>query len=166
MAGNSGYLPRNGKLPHDAQAVIHTRNPVPPQGDEREKVVYEYLAAGMVAMSEEMRKLARQIENRSRLVDEYQTQGSISANETTVPLQPTYDFMPEKIESIIVVGPPGNVTLTLGDRVWPLTIPAAGFLVIAPVAILLGRNDLRQLTGPAGNYNLELMGIADERFDA
>jgi hypothetical protein len=79
---------------------------------------------------------------------------------------PIYDMMPEKIESIIVSGPAAAAaTLTLGDRQMPLIMPASGIVVIAPVAILLGRNDVRQLASAVpGIWFVELMGIADKRF--
>lgn len=59
---------------------------------------------------------------------------------------------------------PNTMTLQLGDRVWSLTMPASGVLIIAPIAVMLQRSDLRQLTVSApGEYSLELMGYADTR---
>jgi len=112
--------------------------------------------------------LARQIENVSFPVDEYNSAAiSGAASSVSVTVQPTYDFMPEKITSVIVTGPTGVVSLKLGDRIWALTIPATGILVIAPLALLLGRSDDRILTPAApGVYTLELMGYADRRFSA
>jgi hypothetical protein len=169
MAGNQGTIPPNGKIHPGSklESPIFTRqpgNPIDP--DDRQKAVFGFLAAGIHSLVKQLGDLARQIDNRAFVVDEYQVQSSVSTAESVVTVQPIYDFKPEKIESIIVTGPPGNVTLQLGDRFWNLTIPATGIIVIAPVAILLGRNDLRQLTGTAGSYSLELMGIADERYDA
>jgi hypothetical protein len=120
----------------------------------------------MHSLVKQLGDFARQVENRARVVDEYQVQSSVAASESTVTVQPIYDLVPEKIESIIITGPAGAVTLQLGDRFWNLTIPATGIIVIAPVAVLLNRNDIRQLSGAPGSYSLELMGIADERFDA
>lgn len=59
-----------------------------------------------------------------------------------------------------------NVTLQLGDRIWQLAIPATGYLQLGYVGLILGRSDARILT-PAtpGVYTLELMGIADRRFN-
>lgn len=169
MANDTGYIPPNGKLPNGAKlaAPIFTRQPSPPFDPvDEQKAVFSFLAAGVHALVKELHDLARQIDNRAFLVDEYRTQSPFGDSESTVTVQPTYDYKPEKIESIIITGPPGNVTLQLGDRFWSLTIPATGIIVIGPVAVLLNRNDPRILTGPTGNYNLELMGIADERFDA
>lgn len=168
MANVRGRLPLNGKLPNGAQLgePIFTRQPNKPFDTDQQKTVFEYLAVGMHAMISQLGDLARQVDNRSRVVDEYQVQSSTVAAESVVTVQPIFDFVPEKIESVIITGPPGNITLQLGDRFWNLTIPATGVIVIAPVGILLNRNDLRQLTGTSGSYSLELMGIADERFDA
>jgi hypothetical protein len=169
MASNTGYLPPNGRIPAGSKlaAPIFTRDPGKPIDPVYEqKAVFSFLAAGIHSMVKQLGDLARQVENRSFVVDEYQIQGSLGTTESVVTVQPIYEFKPEKIESIIITGPAGAVTLQLGDRLWNLTIPATGVIVIAPVAILLGRNDLRQLSGAPGNYSLELMGIADERFDA
>jgi hypothetical protein len=66
---------------------------------------------------------------------------------------------------VLITGPTGGISVQLGDRVWNLTIPATGVIVIAPVAILLGRSDVRQLTATTpGEYTLELMGHADDRY--
>lgn len=155
-----------GKLPHDA--VIHPRSDAndPIRAEDEEQVSTGFLKAGMLRLRESLGELARQVENRGNPVDEYNTAAtSGAATESTVTVLPTYEYMPEKIESIIVVGPPGNITLNLGDRSWPLTIPASGVIVIAPVAVLLGRNDTRQLVSATpGTYFIELMGIGDRRF--
>ena len=169
MANDTGYLPPNGRIPNGSRlaAPIFTRNPNPPIDPvDEQKAVFSFLAAGIHAMVKQLGQLARQVDNRSFVVDEYQVQGSLGTTESVVTVNPTYDYKPEKIESIVITGPAGAVTLQLGDRLWNLTIPATGVIVIAPVAILLNRNDLRQLSGAPGNYSLELMGIADERFDA
>jgi alpha-beta hydrolase superfamily lysophospholipase len=116
---------------------------------------------------EALNEIARQAENRSHPVDEYNTVPlSGGSTGTLLTITPIYEYMPEKIESIIVNGPAAAVaTLTLGDRQMPLVMPASGVLVIAPVAILLGRNDPRQLASAvAGIWFVELMGIADKRF--
>jgi hypothetical protein len=55
--------------------------------------------------------------------------------------------------------------LQLGDRVWSLTLPASGILVMSDVNILLGRNDRRVLTSSLpGEWTLELTGFADNRY--
>jgi hypothetical protein len=150
------------KLPHDAR--ISTRNPVSPEtkDEERESTTFEDLA--YKRLTEQIAGLARGLENRSHPVDEYNAAAISGAGSSpSVTVQPTYEF-PEKITSIIVTGPAGVITLRLGDRIWSLTIPATGILVIAPVAILLGRGDDRTLTGAPGVYTLELMGYGDKRF--
>lgn len=161
---------RRSKLPSDA--VIHPRSaandPIRAE-DAEEQTATEYLMSGFRQLQEALGEVARQTENRGNLVDEYNI-GSITAavSESTVSVMPTYEMMPEKIESVIIAGPPATaVTLTLGDRQLPLVIPATGILVIAPIAAVLGRNDARQLTSATpGMYFLELMGVADRRFAA
>lgn len=125
----------------------------------------QYIVKGLLKMHEQLQNLARQADDRSRLVDEYRTQTLVADSELTITVQPQFDFMPERIESVLVTGPAGAVTLQLGDRFWSLVIPASGLLVIAPVSFLLNRNDYRTLTSATpGDYGLELMGWADERY--
>lgn len=158
---------RHSKLPYDA--VIRPRSaantPIRTE-DAEEQTATEYLMAGFRQLQEALGEVARQTENRGHLVDEHNTGGMSGAtSESTLSLIPDYEFWVEKIESVIVTGPTGAVTLTLGDRVWNVTIPASGILVIAPIAILLSRSDPRQLVSATpGQYGLELMGIADKRF--
>jgi hypothetical protein len=53
-------------------------------------------------------------------------------------------------------------TFQLGSRVWQLTLPPTGVLVIAPVQMTVSRRDTRQLTASVGgNWSFELMGYAD-----
>lgn len=145
---------------------IHVWHPVPSRTTDTERESLGYIAEGLFQLKAQVADMARYIENHSRLVDEYRTQSLAADTETSITVPAQWDLVPEKIESIIIVGPAGNVTVQLGDRTWALTIPASGILVIAPIAMLLGRNDTRSITGPAGDYNLELMGYADERFTA
>lgn len=163
MARSEGLL--HSKLPPDAR--INVRAKATPIGTEdSEQTVPEYVAAGLLQIREALRQIADQAENRSFLVDEYNS-APITGGGTTnsVTVMPTYEYMPEKIESIIIAGPTGAATLQLGDRVWPVTIPASGILVLGPLGLLLGRNDARTLSaGTPGVYFLELMGIADRRF--
>ena len=163
MARSDGLIHK--KLPPDA--VIHTRQPVPPTTTDQEQESAGYNTLGMAAFAEQMATIARTIENRANTVDEYNSAAVTGAGSSSViSVQPTYEYMPEKIESIVITGPPGAVTLTLGDRIWQLVIPAAGILMIARVGIILGRGDARILTpAAAGVYTLELMGIADRRFN-
>ena len=144
----------------DKNAKIRTQDVEPTDAD--------FIAAGMDRLREALGELARQAENRSNPVDEYNTVPLTgAATESVVSVFPTYEYMPEKIEAVIVGGPPAAaVTLILGDRSWPLVIPAVGIIPIGPLAIILGRNDPRQLIASTpGLYSLELMGIADRRFN-
>ena len=154
----------HGRLPSDA--IVHTRDPLPPETTDTEKDTPTFEKRGIDQLNEQMGNVARHLENRSFVVDEYNSaaiSGAGSSASITVP--PTYEYKPEKIESIIVTGPTGAISLQLGDRIWALIIPASGILVIAPIAILLSRSDARILTPTTpGVYTLELMGVADQRF--
>lgn len=163
MARSDGLV--HSKLPPDARITVRGSN-APIGTQDVETVAPEFIAAGMLALREALGDIARNAENRSNPVDEYNSAPITgAATESVVSVLPTYEYMPEKIESIIVSGPTGPVTLQLGDRQLAVTIPASGILVIAPVALILGRNDLRQLTAQTpGQYFIELMGVADRRF--
>lgn len=163
MARTDGLIHR--KLPPDA--AIHTRQPGSIETKDEEQESSEFAELGAKQFAEQLKTLAETIENRSNLVDEYNTAAITGAgSSSSFVVQPTYEYMPEKIESIIVTGPTGAVTLQLGDRIWQLSIPATGILVIGYCAIVLGRSDSRILTPAApGVYTLELMGIADRRFN-
>lgn len=163
MARSEGLL--HSKLPPDARINVRDKGTLIGTEDV-EQTVPEYIAAGLLEIREALSALARQTENRSFLVDEYNSAPITGMGAaTSVTVMPTYEYMPEKIESILVVGPAGAATLQLGDRVWPITIPASGLLMLGPLGIILGRNDARILTaGTPGTYFLELMGIADKRF--
>jgi hypothetical protein len=159
---------RHEKLP--AGTVLHVRDTGAPIRTEDEEILSPgYIAKGLNEFREALDNLARQTENHAYPVDEYNTcpLGSV-ASENALTLQPTYEYWPEKILSILVTGPPAAaVTLTLGDRVWPLVLPSTGILAIGPVAIILGRSDVRQLqAGTPGQFTLELMGFSDRRFNA
>lgn len=156
----------HSKLPPGAAITVRDTG-APIRAEDQEQFSPEFVAAGLLQLREALGTLARQTENRSNPVDEYNT-ASYDVNATTaiVTLQPTYEYMPEKIISILIAGPPAAaVTLWLGDRILPLVIPAAGILPVGPVALILGRNDRRQLTSATpGTYFLEIMGWADKRF--
>lgn len=163
MARSDGLIHR--KLPPDA--VIHTRQPVPPTTTDQEETSAGFETLGMAAFAEQMANLARSVENRADIVDEYNSAAVTGAGSSAVvEVFPTYEYMPEKIESILITGPAGAVTLQLGDRIWQLSIPATGFLLIGYCGVVIGRGDRRILTPAAsGVYTLELMGIADRRFN-
>jgi hypothetical protein len=147
--------------------AISTRQPVNPRTPDKERPAPEdFQEKGLLALAEQIGNMARQIENMSNPVDEYNAASvSGAGSSVVVTVQPTYEYMSEKITSVIVTGPSGIIKLQLGDRIWTLTIPASGILVIAPLALLLDRTDDRVLTPVTpGAYTLELMGIADTRF--
>jgi hypothetical protein len=158
---------RHEKLPEGA--VIHVRDKgTAIRAEDTETISPEYIAAGLLQFKEALGDLARQTENRSNPVDEYNTatlSGGVGTS-TVVTLQPTYEYMPEKILTAIVAGPPGaSITLILGDRQWPIVIPATGILPMGPLGLILGRNDPRQIVSATpGTYFLELTGWADKRF--
>jgi hypothetical protein len=162
MARSDGLIHR--KLPPDSR--ISTRQPVDYRTADAEQESETFEQLGLRDLREELKNIARKIENVGNPVDEYNSASVSGAGSSAVlTVQPTYEFMPEKITAIIVTGPTGVIKLQLGDRIWSLTIPAAGILVIAPVAIMLSRTDDRILTPQTpGAYTLELCGIADRRF--
>jgi hypothetical protein len=129
-----------------------------------EQAPLKYIALALVHLRQELAKLPRMIEDQSRPVDEYVAQEVIAATVSSPLLILPQWEVSEKITSIVIIGPAGAVTLQLGDRIWPLTIPATGVIVISPVAVLLSRSDLRQLTfATPGVYSVELMGFCDTR---
>jgi hypothetical protein len=156
------------KLPPGAQVYVRDTG-APIRATDEEQLSPEYIAKGLLQVREALWELARQTENHGHPVDEYNScpLGS-NSSVTALNLQPTYEYWPEKILSVLVVGPPAAaITVTLGDRVWPLTLPASGVLPIGPVALILGRSDTRQLSAQTtGQYFMELMGFADARFNA
>lgn len=162
MARSDGLIHR--KLPPDA--IIHTRQPGKVETTDEEQTAPAFEKRGAEDLLKQLVSIARFAENRANPVDEYNSAAITGAGSSaSITVQPTYEYMAEKIESVIVTGPTGQINLQLGDRLWTLTIPASGILVIAPISILLGRSDARILTpAAAGVYTLELMGIADRRF--
>lgn len=131
----------------------------------------KYVMTGIMHLAGKLEQLQFIADDYSRPVDEYNVQGSQttgSAGETLVSVQPVYDQISEKITSMIVTGPAAGVCqVILGDRYWNLVIPATGIIVVAPIAILLSRSDSRVLTSvTSGDWGLELMGVASERFQS
>lgn len=112
--------------------------------------------------------LARTAQDISHVVDEYGTESVTADNITTLTVFPEYDKMAERIESVIVTGPPSTAfTLTLGDRTWFVLTNTTGLFHVPYAGILLARNDVRQLASAVpGNWSLELTGYADERYYA
>lgn len=156
--GRSGpYGIQPGERP-PADKPIRTEN-------VEQQVSPEFVLNSLDALRASLGTLARLIENRGYPVDEYQTG---TGTGTVVSLNPTYEYMMERIESVIITGPPSSqITVQLGDRFWSLVIPAAGVLPIAPLGVILGRSDIRQLTAQtSGQYTMELMGYGQRRFES
>lgn len=144
---------------------IRTRQPQPVEVPTIEQVPDRYIALGLIHLRNQMANLAKMAEDNSRPVDEYNSQTLAPESETTLTLQPAWEVT-EVIRSILVTGPGvgGNFTLQLGDRTWALFLPNTGYILLSPLSLILGRNDVRQLTSnTAGQWTLELMGHCDDR---
>jgi hypothetical protein len=155
------------QVPRSEPFKPHELNPARPDSVEVpdiERVPARYVAIALTRLHAQVSAIAKMIGDYSRPVDEYRPQVPLSGDsETTFQLQPQWET-PEIIRSIIITGPTGSITLQLGDRVWSLTIPASGIIVISPIAVMLERSDLRILTASVtGQYTLELMGNCDDR---
>jgi len=123
----------------------------------------KYIALGLAHLRNAMVLLPNMVEDFSKPVDEYRTQSLAPDSETSIIIAAQYET-PEIIKSVVITGPTGAVSVQLGDRVWNLTIPASGVIIIAPILVCLDRDDYRMLTASsAGDYTLELMGHADSR---
>lgn len=148
--------------------VIPVRNaPTVQVLDSEMRPIENYMVVAVSRIQKLLAGLARQLQDFTKPVDEYSIVSSYTpAGESVIEVLPTYDTLNEKIESIIVTGPVTTAfTLQIGDRTWTMSTDATGKVIIAPVALLLSRNDRRILTSvTSGNWNLELMGHADERF--
>lgn len=145
--------------------VIHTRINEPLHvPDEEQDVPMAYIHNAMIRFERVAKALAMQLEDRTKPVDEYQN--GIAGNQLEV-LPLFNDQIRERIISVIVFGPANATgTIALGnDFVIPVTIPAVGFVVIAPIAILLDRSDRRllNLTGN-GPIGMRLTGWASGRY--
>lgn len=155
-----------GKLQHGS--VLPVRNA--PQVETKDVPFSEpekYILVALNRFRESLHRLAMQVDDRTRPVDEYATQSTDSPiGLTTIEALPQFDQIAERIESILVVGPTNTAfTLQVGDRFLTMSTDATGKAVIAPVSMLLQRNDRRVITSAvAGNWFFELMGWADERY--
>lgn len=105
--------------------------------------------------------LARQIDNRAHPVDEYANESTTSPEGlTTVTVQPTYDTMAERIESVLITGVPNTAfNLQLGDRYIQGITDTKGLYLLSPVSMLLGRNDPRVLTAALPAVSQPLSGV-------
>src|SRR5262245_42827712 len=90
MARYDGMV--HAKLPPDG--IIRTRDKgTPIRTEDTEQFSPEFVMAGLLELRETLQDMARQTENRSNPVDEYQTCPlSGSATESVLTLQPTYEF--------------------------------------------------------------------------
>jgi hypothetical protein len=150
-------------VPRAVRPNIPVRQPVPLTKDDLDAKPMKFIALALTQLERQFRRVAIGIEDQSMPVDNYSPQTLPGVTTGLVNLQPQYESG-EHITSVIVTGPAGAVTVTLGDRIWPLTIPATGILVIAPISIFLGRDDTRSLASVTpGQYNLNLCGYADTR---
>lgn len=149
-------------LPHGAHRVYPTIPPPVKEVPAIEKPLSEETyRRDMAELRKHIRDIANFFSNNARTVDEYQVQ-SLTDSVTSVTWSAEWE-VPITVTSVLITGPAGTFTLTLGKRAWNLTMPAAGFLFIgAPLSFLLGRNDVRQLTsGTAGDWAVEVMGYAN-----
>jgi hypothetical protein len=125
-----------------------------------------FLLAAWAKIGAELHDLSVQLFDFSHPFDESQ-----NGQGTTVECLPEYESN-EIVSSILVVAPPLNagasapntVTLQLGGRVMPLTMPATGYIHLEGMGMRLDRNDRRILTSVNPGYLLlELSGHADVR---
>lgn len=145
---------------------ITPRHPVPTAAELDEfEPAQRYLYFAMRQAAAESRRLRMVAEDKSRPVDEYSISTS-TETQSTVEVLPQFEFFSERIEAILITcNPPQTVTVQLGDRQWPVIVPASGIVVIAPISMLLDRNMRRiATTSPAAELTMELMGWADERY--
>lgn len=160
-------------FPHSPRAKepgmpIHLRHPDTIDTKDIEQAPLKYNALALIHLRNEIERLANLIVDRSRPVDEYNVQTLVAEalpQGNQLILQPQFETG-EIIESIVITGPAaGTATLQLGDRAWPIVIPASQILFIgAPLVLGLSRNDNRILTATtSGEWSLELMGYADTR---
>jgi hypothetical protein len=156
----TGYIVR-AKLPVEGRVPMRQPDVISTADIEREPL--KYMALALIHLRNQLQHLATKIASTTKPFDEYRPQTLAGDSELTMTLQPSYENT-ERVESIIITGPAGAVVLQLGNRIWNLTIPAAGILVIAPIRLELVRSDNRILTAQTpGQYGLELMGYVDER---
>jgi hypothetical protein len=145
--------------------IEHLRQPEGIEVPDIEHNPVKYFSLALVHLRNVLARIPVMIEDHSRPVDEYRVQTLTPEATSSMTVQPQWETA-EIITSIVIIGPAGAVTVQLGDRTWNLTIPAAGILVIAPIALILGRSDNRILSSATpGEYNMELMGYADTRAE-
>jgi len=155
-------------MPDDPDVIIPVDKAASVTRNAEKPVRPEYILVALEHVRREANAIARKIADITKPVDEYST-GQLwdeVQSTLTVKLTPQFDKSSERIECVIVTGPPSTAfTLTLGDRVWNVLTDASGKFVVEHTGILLDRNDLRYLVSTTpGNWTLELTGFADERY--
>lgn len=141
----------------------HLRQPSQVQVPDIEQAPLKYIALALVHLRNAFSAVPKMLEDNSKPVDEYRVQTLAPDSETGLSLLPQWESA-ELIRSVLITGPTGSITVQLGDRVWNLTIPASGFILISPLWLQLARDEPRTLTSATpGDYTMELMGHADER---
>jgi hypothetical protein len=160
-AGYSTFPPRAGFQPG---ADIGIREPIPLTAPG-EKTPAEYMAEALIELRDNLKAVVKMAGDATKVFDQYQPQTLLAESETTITLQPSWEYT-ERVESLLITGPAAaTVTVQLGDRVWPLIIGVSGYIYFDKLGVLLGRSDVRQLTASVpGNYSFELMGHADNRW--
>jgi len=160
MKNDYPHIPRPAIQPGGQE---HLRQPTKPEVPDIEQAPLKYIALALVHLKNVFARLPVMIEDNSHPVDEYQPQTLSPETESTITLQAQWESS-EIIRAVLITGPTGNITVQLGDRLWTLTIPASGFILISPLWLLLSRSDVRILTASTpGQYSFELMGHEDSR---
>jgi hypothetical protein len=128
----------------------------------------KFVMIALARIHKNLSKMARQQDDSSRPVDEYQGNATYNAAqlETSLEVQPQFDVWAEMIHSVLVTGPASTAfQLQLGDRYFNVLTDVSGRFLLSNIAMMLSRNDRRLLTSStAGSWTLELMGFADERY--
>lgn len=144
---------------------VHLRQPEQHEVPLIEEQPMRYIALALIRLKEQLDTLANKAIDQGRPFDQYNVQEvGVAQAIGQITLSPSYE-VEERVESIIITGPAAaTVTLQLGDRIWSLIIPSTGMFEVDGIAVILGRDDIRQMTmGTPGQFSLELMGHADSR---
>lgn len=146
--------------------IVSTRQPVHPYAPDREAEHPGYEAEGMAQFGEALELIARAAENRSNPVDEYNSAAiSGAGSSASLTVQPTYEMMPEKIETVIVTGPQpqqpaasvygiANAPVAAGQQITSTTLQPGTYIInwTAGLGGTTGAVD-------ANNFALELNGV-------
>ena len=131
---------KNGEIIPIAPVPAKVPGPDLPPAGKMILIAVNRLEKGIAALS-------RTVQDTSHSVDEYSTESVIADNITSLTVFPEYDKMAERINSVIVTGPPNTAfTLNLGDRSWDVLTNTQGLFQVMGAGILLARNDTRTLS--------------------